>query len=48
MMATYMAAIRAKVAELRELLAQADIPEDKTQEINAKLDLMLEIIVQYE
>ena len=48
MMATYMAVIRTKIAELRELLAQTDIPEDKAQEINAKLDLMLEIIAQYE
>ena len=48
MIATYMAVIRAKIAELRELMAQADIPEGKVQEINAKLELMLEIVAQYE
>ena len=42
------ALLRLRIEEIKDLLGQADFPEEKSAEIAVKLEQMLEIVAQYE
>ena len=41
-------ALRLRIEEIKDLLGQADFPEEKSTEIAVKLEQMVEIVAQYE